>query len=73
MVTLKQIAQAVGVSTATVSRVLTAKGEVSDATRLRVQDADASLGYTADSVARALVSLELKGLIREEFGAWRRV
>ena len=54
--TIHDVARRAGVSIATVSRVLNAKSDVSDATRLRVRDAAASLGYTADSVARALVS-----------------
>jgi len=54
--TIRDVAREAGVSIATVSRVLNAKGDVSEAARERVQDAAAALGYSADPVARALVS-----------------
>jgi LacI family transcriptional regulator, galactose operon repressor len=58
--TIRDVAREAGVSIATVSRVLNDKGDVSEATRLRVRDTAAALGYTADSVARALVSQQTK-------------
>jgi LacI family transcriptional regulator, galactose operon repressor len=54
--TIRDVADRAGVSIATVSRVLNARGDVSAATRERVQEAAAELGYAADSVARALAS-----------------
>ena len=54
--TIRDVAQRAGVSIATVSRVLNAKGDVSAATRERVEVAASELGYAADPVARALVS-----------------
>jgi LacI family transcriptional regulator len=54
--TIRDVADRAGVSIATVSRVLNARGDVSAATRERVEEAAAALGYHADSVARALVS-----------------
>jgi LacI family transcriptional regulator, galactose operon repressor len=58
--TIRDVAREAGVSIATVSRVLNEKGDVSEATRLRVRDTATALGYTADSVARALVSQQTK-------------
>jgi LacI family transcriptional regulator len=54
--TIRDVAQRAGVSIATVSRALNQKGDVSAATRERVEAAARSLGYTADPTARALVS-----------------
>ena len=54
--TIRDVAAHAGVSIATVSRVLNAKGDVSPATRVRVAEAASALGYAADPVARALVS-----------------
>ena len=54
--TIRDVARRAGVSIATVSRVVNAKGDVSAATRERVEEAAAALGYAADPVARALVS-----------------
>jgi LacI family transcriptional regulator len=54
--TIRDVAERAGVSIATVSRVLNARGDVSADTRVRVEAAAAKLGYAADSVARALVS-----------------
>jgi LacI family transcriptional regulator, galactose operon repressor len=54
--TIRDVAREAGVSIATVSRVLNAKGDVSETTRERVERAAAQLGYSADPVARALVS-----------------
>jgi LacI family transcriptional regulator, galactose operon repressor len=58
--TIRDVAREAGVSIATVSRVLNEKGDVSEATRLRVRDTAAALGYRADSVARALVSQQTR-------------
>jgi LacI family transcriptional regulator len=54
--TIRDVAERANVSIATVSRVLNAKGDVSDDTRGRVQQAAAELGYSVDSVGRALAS-----------------
>jgi len=54
--TIHDVAQRAGVSIATVSRVLNEKGDVRETTRERVQEAASELGYSVDSVGRALAS-----------------
>jgi DNA-binding LacI/PurR family transcriptional regulator len=54
--TIRDVAERAGVSIATVSRVLNAKDDVSPETRGRVREAAAELGYSVDSVGRALAS-----------------
>ena len=55
--TILDVAQAAGVSTATVSRVLDAKqGEVTERTRTKVEAAVKRLGYRRNSLARGLVT-----------------
>lgn len=54
--TIRHVAERAGVSIATVSRVLNEKGDASAGTRERVHAAAAALGYTIDSVGRALAS-----------------
>jgi LacI family transcriptional regulator/LacI family repressor for deo operon, udp, cdd, tsx, nupC, and nupG len=53
-VTIKQVAQAAGVSTTTVSYVLNGTGTVTDATRQRVLGAVAELGYQPHYAARTM-------------------
>ena len=53
---MADVAQLVGVSHQTVSRVVNGKGRVSPRTCERVQSAIAQLGYRPNSVARALVT-----------------
>jgi LacI family transcriptional regulator len=55
-VTIKDVAARAGVSYQTVSRVINDKGEVSPATRARVQAAISALGYQPDAIARSMVS-----------------
>ncbi len=55
-VTLKDVAQRVGVSTKTVSRVINNQGEISEATRQRIQQAIDELGYQPNRLARALTA-----------------
>jgi DNA-binding LacI/PurR family transcriptional regulator len=55
-VTLKTIAEAVGVSTATVSRVLNDRPGVSDAMRQRVLETAQRIGYVPDFSARNLAT-----------------
>ena len=55
-VTIYQVAQAAGVSLATVSRVINKKGSVTPATRKKVEDTIASLGYKPSGVAQALAT-----------------
>ncbi|MFU8823532.1 LacI family DNA-binding transcriptional regulator [Yoonia sp.] len=54
--TLRDVSEASGVSEMTVSRVLRNKGDVSDATRQKVQDAAKRLGYVPNKIAGALAS-----------------
>lgn len=56
MTSIKQVAAAAGVSTATVSRVLANKSNVSREARTRVDAAIAQLGYRPNLVARSLRS-----------------
>ncbi len=53
--TIRDVAIAAGVSTGTVSNVLTGRRAVQPATRQRIEAAIASLGYTPDHAARALI------------------
>jgi LacI family transcriptional regulator len=52
--TLMQVAARAGVSTATVARVLKAKGYVSDEARARVEAAVKAIGYRPNAMARGL-------------------
>jgi LacI family transcriptional regulator len=54
MATIKDVAEAAGVSIATVSRVLNQNGYVSPELNQRVQDAIAALGYQRNALARNL-------------------
>ncbi|SEB43768.1 DNA-binding transcriptional regulator, LacI/PurR family [Paramicrobacterium humi] len=56
MAGIEEVARRAGVSTATVSRALSGRGYVSDATRLKVQDAAGELGYVVSSTASGLAS-----------------
>ena len=55
-VTVHDVARLAGVSTKTVSRVVNRQGEISEATRARVQAAIDQLGYRPNLLARGLVS-----------------
>lgn len=55
-VTLQDVARLAGVSTKTVSRVVNNQGEISAATRQRVQAAIAELNYQPNILARSLVN-----------------
>jgi LacI family transcriptional regulator len=54
-VTIKEVAQAAGVSTQTVSRVLNDRPDVAPETRKRVKEVIARLGYQPSYVARSLI------------------
>lgn len=54
MVSIKDIAQACGVSTATVSKALNHREDVNPATRERIQETAKALGYLPNVMARAL-------------------
>lgn len=54
--TLRDVSEASGVSEMTVSRVLRNRGDVSQATRERVQEAAKRLGYVPNKIAGALAS-----------------
>ena len=62
MSTISDVAQRAGVSTMTVSRVLNRSGRVNAATRQRVQQAIADLGYVPNALARQLRSKRTKTL-----------
>ena len=53
-VTIKDVAQAAGVSTQTVSRVINSRPDVSPNTRLRVKQVISDLGYSPNVLARSL-------------------
>ena len=55
-VTIYEVAKASGVSLATVSRVINNQGNVTEATRKRVQDTIARLGYKPSGLAQALAT-----------------
>lgn len=54
-ITIRDVARAAGVSVATVSRVLNGSARVEEATRRRVEQAAADLGYTPNASARSLI------------------
>ncbi|WP_336644914.1 LacI family DNA-binding transcriptional regulator [Microbacterium sp. USHLN186] len=56
MASIDEVARLAGVSTATVSRALSGRGQVSDAARERVRAAAAALGYVVSSRASSLAS-----------------
>ncbi|MDZ8173300.1 LacI family DNA-binding transcriptional regulator [Microbacterium xanthum] len=56
MVSIDDVAREAGVSTATVSRTLSGKNNVSDATRARVESAVKTLGYSVSASASNLAS-----------------
>lgn len=55
-VTLKNIAEALGVSAMTVSRALNDRDNVDEKTKQRIQEKARSMGYTPNRVAKSLVS-----------------
>ena len=55
-VTIYQVAQAAGVSLATVSRVINKSGSVTEATKQRVEETIAALGYKPSALAQALAT-----------------
>lgn len=54
--TIHEVAQAAGVSIATVSRALNGRGRISKATRLRVLQTAQDLGYQPNDLARSLLA-----------------
>lgn len=56
MASIDEVARLAGVSTATVSRALSGRGHVSEASRERVRTAAAALGYVVSSRASSLAS-----------------
>lgn len=62
MPTIKDVSRLAGVSTATVSRVLNGTTPVSAATRQRVLDAVATLGFRPNAFARGLVTSRAGGI-----------
>ncbi len=70
-VTIYEVAREAGVSTATVSRVINDRQHVREATRLKVEEAMARLGYVANRQARGLAGGRSKviGLLVYELGS----
>ena len=64
-VTIRDVARAAGVSTATVSQVLNGSRPVAEATRLRIEEVIAELQYRPNTFARALKTLrsQLVGVV----------
>ena len=64
-VTIRDVAHAAGVSTATVSQVLNGRRPVAEATRLRIEEVIAELRYRPNTFARALKTLrsQLVGVV----------
>ena len=56
MVSIDEVARLAGVSTATVSRALSGRGHVSDASKERVEAAATTLGYVVSASASSLAS-----------------
>src|SRR5438876_5939275 len=67
--TIKEFAQAIGVSTTTVSRAMHGKGRLSPATRRMVLERMKELGYTPNLNAQRL-SRGRTHLVALDFGAW---
>lgn len=69
-VTLTDVAQLAGVSVATASKALNARGEVAPSTRERVIDAANQLSFQPNFLARGLISGRTKtiGLLTDELG-----
>ncbi len=61
-VSLKDVAQKAGVSVATASRALADHPRISEATKQRVRQAAAELGYMPSAIARSLVKQETRTL-----------
>ena len=71
-VSIRQVADAAGVSTASVSRALSGRGAVSEATRAKVEAAAAELGYVVSSSASSLASGRTRsiGVITPTMDRW---
>jgi LacI family transcriptional regulator len=73
--TIKEVAEAAGVSRSTASRALTGNGYVAEAVRLRVRQAASDLGYVVDAMARSLKQQSTRSIgvlvsdLRNEFYA----
>lgn len=66
--TIKQVAEAAGVSIATVSRVLNGKDRVKESTRIKIMEAIDRLNYQPDQIARSMINKSTRtiGLIVPE-------
>lgn len=72
MPSLEEVARRAGVSTATVSRALSGRGRLSDATRTRVREAAADLGYVVSATASSLATGRTRsiGVLVPLLGRW---
>src|SRR5260370_8187543 len=70
MANIKDVARAAGVSVSTVSHVLSGNRPISEATRMRVKETIAQLGYRPNRLAQGLVnkSTSLVGLLVPNLG-----
>jgi LacI family repressor for deo operon, udp, cdd, tsx, nupC, and nupG len=70
--TIERVAEAAGVSTATVSRALSGKANVSDATRAHVREVARQLGYVASASASSLASGRTRnvGIVMPFLDSW---
>jgi DNA-binding LacI/PurR family transcriptional regulator len=69
VVTVKNVAERAGVSTAAVSRTFTEGASVSAKTRAKVEQAASELGYSPNMLARSLTTrrTQLVGLVSNNF------
>lgn len=72
MTSLEEVARRAGVSTATVSRALSGRGRLADATRERVRRAAAELGYVVSATASSLATGRTRsvGVLVPLLGRW---
>jgi DNA-binding LacI/PurR family transcriptional regulator len=72
MTSLEEVARRAGVSTATVSRALSGRGRLSDATRHRVRQAASDLGYVVSATASSLATGRTRsvGILVPLLGRW---
>ncbi len=73
MTTLRQLAEALDLSITTVSRALDDKNDVSAATKVKVREAAARLGYQPNAAARSLRKQRVDTIAVTLPAAWNHV